>query len=120
MEMQRLRPHQTFHTTRPGRSRASVSEVWERIVSGVLIDGAMRPGASLVVLNSGATHCDNLSRTNHFALQRRRGARSRNGTRRLRDDFEHYRKLVRPVEAERYWSIRPQRAEKIVRLAAPA
>jgi len=41
------------HFTRPvpaGSCRA-VSEVWEQIVSGRLIDGAMPLGASLVVLN---------------------------------------------------------------------
>ena len=32
--------------------------------------------------------------------------------------FEHYRELVRPKEAERYWSIRPAAREKIVPLVA--
>jgi integrase len=32
--------------------------------------------------------------------------------------FTHYRELVRPKEAERYWSIRPARTEKIVQIVA--
>jgi hypothetical protein len=32
--------------------------------------------------------------------------------------FRHYRELVKPKEAERYWSIRPTTTEKIVPLVA--
>jgi integrase len=34
--------------------------------------------------------------------------------------FNHYRQLVRPKEAERYWSIRPAGKEKVVQLVARA
>jgi integrase len=34
--------------------------------------------------------------------------------------FEHYRELVRPQEAERYWSIQPAIARRVVQLAATA
>ena len=34
--------------------------------------------------------------------------------------FNHYRQLVKPKDAERYWSIRPDKAEKIVRIAVSA
>ena len=33
--------------------------------------------------------------------------------------FAHYRELVRPKEAERYWNIRPAATEKIVQLGSP-
>jgi integrase len=34
--------------------------------------------------------------------------------------FEHYRELVRPTEAERYWNVRPAGSEKVVPLVARA
>jgi integrase len=34
--------------------------------------------------------------------------------------FEHYRQLVKPKDAERYWNIRPAAQEKVVQLAAHA
>jgi len=34
--------------------------------------------------------------------------------------FNHYRQLVRPKDAERYWNIRPATKEKVVRLVAHA
>jgi hypothetical protein len=32
--------------------------------------------------------------------------------------FAHYRELVKPKEAARYWDIKPSQAEKIVQLVA--
>jgi hypothetical protein len=34
--------------------------------------------------------------------------------------FNHYRQLVRPKDAERYWNIRPAATEKVVPLVANA
>jgi integrase len=34
--------------------------------------------------------------------------------------FNHYRQLVRPKDAERYWNITPAAKEKVVQLAARA
>ena len=34
--------------------------------------------------------------------------------------FERYRQIVRPKDAERYWSIRPAAQKKVVQLAAHA
>jgi hypothetical protein len=34
--------------------------------------------------------------------------------------FAHYRELVKPKEAERYWNIQPAKTEKIVALSANA
>jgi len=32
--------------------------------------------------------------------------------------FQHYRELLRPKEAERYWNIRPAASEKVVPLVS--
>jgi integrase len=32
--------------------------------------------------------------------------------------FQHYRQIVKPKDAERYWSIRPSRAENVVTMPA--
>ena len=34
--------------------------------------------------------------------------------------FAHYREFVKPKEGERYWSIRPAKAERIVPMTAHA